>query len=107
MQYGWLGKRAFMRVDGKKLKKDEYKSFLEFCKKYNKEFEEIKRGTALNATCAVSTIIMGLMGSILAIPMGIIWYSFKNGKMKKINEQRYICLTVMFYLDSLQKFLEE
>lgn len=43
MQYGWLGKRAVLRVTKDNLTDEEYAGFLTLCSSYEKEFNEVKR----------------------------------------------------------------
>ncbi len=41
MQYGWLGKRAMMKIDNEMLSPESYDDFIEFCLGYETEFEKI------------------------------------------------------------------
>ena len=43
MQYGWLGRRAYLKVTGERLKKDQIQPYIEFAKKYDPDvtFESI------------------------------------------------------------------
>jgi len=41
MQYGWLGKRAMMKVDNEMLSPESYDEFIEYCLGYQADFEKI------------------------------------------------------------------
>ena len=41
MQYGWLGKRAMMKVNNEMLSPESYDEFIEYCLGYQADFEKI------------------------------------------------------------------
>ena len=41
MQYGWLGKRAMMKVDNEMLEPESYDEFIEYALGYQSDFEKI------------------------------------------------------------------
>lgn len=104
MHYGWLGKRAVMYVDDKMLKKDEYDKFISFSKNY---LEKVEKATV--------NFVNGLpnaakwVGVFLPVVYPAAIYGLISGSraQKKIKDQQYRCLTLAFYLDGLQKFLED
>lgn len=105
MHYGWLGKRAVMYVEDAMLKKDEYEGFLSLSKKYQKNF---KAATAKFVNKLPDTVKwIGTFLPYVSLPVAI--YSLISGsKVKKeIQNQQYRCLTMVLYLEGLQKFLEE
>ena len=130
MKYGWLGKRAVMLVSNELLKSEEYDKFIEFSKEYQYNFEKkftffssnqhddyLKMlGAASRVTAVVAATVMNPIAG-LAVASATV--ATNNGKdafegpiqmgnlPNEIKEQQYRCLTKVFYLDSLQKFLEE
>ena len=92
MQYGWLGKRAMMKVDNEMLEPESYDEFIEYALGYQSDFEKIdykitktepaiKGNTATNATkdAIVET------GMLVKVPLFIeegeeIIVSTKDGK---------------------------
>ena len=103
MHYGWLGKRAVMYVDDKILKKDEYDKFLDFSKKYQKKFEKVKVNI-MDSFLDTAKWIRVFLPVIYSVSIyGLISVSIAH---KKIKDQQYRCLTMVLYLDGLQKFLE-
>ena len=103
MHYGWLGKRAVMYVDDKKLNQSEYESFLEYCEKYKKDFEKVTLSIIDKLPDAAKWI--GVFNPVLA-PVAIYGLVSGNNTQKKIKDQQYRCLTMALYLDGLQQFLE-
>lgn len=94
------GKEIVMYVETDMLKKGEYNDFIEFSKKYQKEFEAATVNSLLNAVKWTSVV------SVVSYPT-MIHDSFMIEKAKKIiREQQYRCLTMALYLDGLQQFLE-
>lgn len=107
MNYGWLGKRAVLYVDTKKmLKKKEYDAFFDFCTKYTENFKKANINFINNLPNAVKWI------GLVCLPYytwTIALYGLVSGSSnhKKIIDQQFRCLTMAFYMDELQKFLEE
>lgn len=104
MRYGWLGKRATMYVSKDILKEKDYNEFMEFFQKYNENFEKVKLNLIKTAPLAVK------WGGVLiprVYPVAIYGLIFGNKAIRKIREQQYVCLTLKFYLEALEKFLEE
>ena len=85
MKYGWLGKRAMMKVEDAMLSYDDYDEFFMYCQGYKLQFEKI----AINAPTS----------------------KFQDCKQKvqfrrKVSDQQYRALVKIFYLDGLRIFLE-
>lgn len=106
MNYGWLGKRAVLYVDTKKmLKKKEYDEFFALSKKYSEKFKKASVNFINSLPNAVKWI------GVLCLPYftwTIALYGLVSGSSnhKKIIDQQFRCLTMAFYMDGLQKFLE-
>lgn len=106
MQCGWLGKRACMCVHKRIATKKEYDNFFKLWKKYQ---NDAKRSNP-NFFTAVPSTLYGtgvLFAPIITVPIFVFGIVYKSIKGKIIIDQQYTCLTTMFYLDKLQKFLEE
>lgn len=128
MRYSWLGKRAVAAVDSVDLSKEDYDKFIEYCKEYGTEYEkqEFKlfkkkektniedksEGKAVNksydsliaaAGVAGAGILLGIIGSAVAISAVGIKIANINAKIK---EQQYMALITIFYLEGINKFLE-
>lgn len=103
MHYGWLGKRAVMYVEDAMLKKDEYEGFLSLSKEYQKDFEAATVNFANTLPDTVKWLGVFLPYIYPAAIYGLI--SGSKAK-KKIQDQQYRCLTMVLYLEGLQKFLE-
>ncbi|MBQ6831853.1 MAG: hypothetical protein IJO28_04375 [Oscillospiraceae bacterium] len=106
MNYGWLGKRAVLYVDTKKmLKKKEYDEFFALCKKYSEKFKKASVNFINSLPNAVKWI------GVLCLPYftwTVALYGLVSGNSnhKKIIDQQFRCLTMAFYMDGLRKFLE-
>lgn len=103
MHYGWIGKRAVMSVDDKMLGKEEYEQFITFSKGYQKEFEK----ATVNFVNALPDAAKWIGVFLPVVYPAAIYGLISGGKAhKKIKNQQYRCLTMILYLDGLQKFLE-
>lgn len=106
MNYGWLGKRAVLYVDKKKMmKKKEYDEFFTLCKKYSEDFKKASVNFINSLPNAVKWIgVFCLPYFTWVVPLyGLISGSCNS---KKIVDQQFRCLTLAFYMDGLRKFLE-
>lgn len=103
MHYGWLGKRAVMYVDDKMLKKEEYDKFIDFSVNYQSEFKKATVNMVNGLPNAAKWI-----GVFIPYVYPVAVYGLISGSIahKKIKNQQYRCLTMVLYLDGLQKFLE-
>jgi len=112
MKYGWLGKQAILIVENP-VDVKEYEAFVEFAKNYeftieNKQYKRKikmtdnakKPGTAVAALAAAAS-------PLIAIPLASTVISTTLTANKKIIEQQYQCITKIFYLEGLSKFLEQ
>ena len=124
MRYSWLGKRAVVAVDPADLSKEDYEKFIEYCKEYGTEYEkqefklfkkkenkntegkkENKNYDSLIAAVGVAGtgLLLGVIGSTIAISTVGIKIASINAKIK---EQQYMALITIFYLDGINKYLE-
>lgn len=110
MCYGWLGKRAVMYVDSEMLTAEQYSKFLSFAQEYDRKFKQEVTLTwenyfpliTVNSKNDSKSPFTDLL-SAAATLASTISASFKKGKIEK---QQYQCLTMVLYLEGLQKFLE-
>ena len=128
MNYGWLGKQAFLFVD-KDLSIDEYIDFIDFARNYNPELralvdkndndeqsdveetaiervEESTDGTVIEIgkkKAKVAADVLGkFVGSVVKKADASIT-SIQNSK--KMKSQQYGCAVLLMYLNDLSKFL--
>jgi len=104
MHYGWLGKRAVLYVDTKKkFKKKEYEAFIALCNEYSKKLEKTNVSFA-NMLPSTKNRLRFLYAFDLTMIFSTRAFI---SEVKRINDQQFRCLTLAFYMDGLQKFLEE
>ena len=104
MHYGWLGKRAVLYVDTKKkFKKKEYEAFFALCNEYSKKLEKtnVSFANMLSSTKNRLHFLYVFDFSVIFSTRAFM------AEVKRINDQQYRCLTLVFYMEGLQKFLEE
>lgn len=122
MMYGWLGKRAMMRVDNESLDTKTYDEFIEYGLKYKSDLEKlaikknngVKSGVKMAGCMAGVGAVAGAIFLPLAIPAMGIAAGVTAAKKKsdetidnsKLRDQKYRVLSVVFYLEGLQEFLE-
>ena len=135
MTYGWLGKKGFLKVDGKLLNRDEYEDFINLCMNYKDQItiEPIKGekskpavaggvaaaggaakvgGAAMagGAVGAVGGMALSIVGGAAIAAAGLGFAAVegvKTGvKVKQMREQRYRALISIFYIDALAEFLK-
>ena len=92
-----------MYVDDEMLKKDDYEQFILFSEKYQKKFNKATVNIVNSLPDAAKWI-----GVFLPVVYPAAIYGLISGWIahKKIKDQQYRCLTMVVYLDGLQKFLE-
>lgn len=108
MTYGWLGKRAYLKINDTPTKFDEIKSFLDYAKKYDPQvtFDEII-GAKAAASAAKRKGIGGFLKNVgkYMLPLGPLW--FMDAELKdRVKSIQYRCLTIVFYKEGLDKFLQ-
>ena len=120
MQYGWLGKQGVLYVE-KVVLFEDYDSFFEYAKVIQPEITKLIE-TKLNVTLLPETNevdktdkekgIKKLLSPMKSIPPVVanaqiqVMSAFAKVKNnKKIEEQGYSCLVLLFYLNGLSKFL--
>lgn len=103
MHFGWLGKRAVMYVDNKLLKRKQYNEFIKFAQNYQQELKK----ASVNFINSLPTVVKWI-GVLMPYVYPVAIYGLISGKKAhaKIKDQQYRCLTLVLYLDGLQKFLE-
>ncbi len=99
MHYGWIGTQGVLRVDRDALSLTrKYKEFCRFAQGQQQELKEALTAKSIVTTSAVAA----LLGPVYAvIPIVNLIKS-----VKKIADQKYICLVTVFYKDGLKEFLE-
>lgn len=103
MNYGWLGKTAFIYVESEAYKKEKYDAFVAWAKKDREDFQASiteDNKVAVGAALAVAAIVGGL-----ALPGGLILTRYFKNKGKYLRERR-IAIALHFYLYGLAKFME-
>ncbi len=111
MQYGWLGKYAYMKVSGERFTKKLLDSYIEFAKKYDPEvtvesifgLEAQNEWRKRNTTQAIleKGAIIGLLGDI-----GSHMLLERKKNMSLFRSNQYRVLTLAFYKEGLASFLE-
>lgn len=120
MQYGWLGKQGMLFVD-KVVSLDEYDNFIEYAKENQPEITKlIERKPVVLALPEPNAEnekdeakgLTKFLTPMKAIPIAIVNAPVqginlftKAANNKKIEEQEYSCLILLFYLNGLSKFL--
>lgn len=121
MQYAWLGKQAVLFVD-QVVSLDDYDNFFNFAKEHQPQFEKLveKKSSILGLPESsdedgqeVKKGTRKLLASVKSLSNSLISASVKGVNLfskatnnKKIEEQEYSCLVLIFYLNGLSEFLE-
>lgn len=103
MNYGWLGKTAYIYVESKAYRKEIYDNFVAWAKKDKEDFQASiteDNKVALGAALAVSAIVGGLAAS-----GGLLLTRYFKKKGMYLRERR-IAIALHFYLRDLAKFME-
>lgn len=121
MYYGWLGKQGVLFVDTV-VSLDEYDNFIEFAKGIQPEITKLIEKKSVLLALPVSNAsdekdeVIGVKK--LLTPIKAIQVAIKNAPIrgmnviakvtnnKKIEDQEYSVLTLLFYLNGLSKFLK-
>lgn len=117
MQYGWLGKQAVLFVE-KVVDMKEYDNFIEYAKGNQSDVTKL-----IELKSDVMTVpednddseskgIKKILNPVKALPAAIVNAPIRGlnafnkiANNKKIEEQEYTCLVLVFYLNGLSKFL--
>lgn len=111
MQYGWLGRRAYLKVTGERLKKDQIQPYIEFAKKYDPDvtFESIF-GLEAQAERRSRNGLQRFLetgkkyGFVGPGPIAVL----ENKKKKSLlRSNQYRTLTLAFYKEGLADFLKD
>lgn len=112
-KYGWLGKQAFLLVD-KIVSVNEYEDFINYATTYQTNLEKLiqmkeKQNKLLNVVRnGVGIAALAAVGGAIAItPIAGISAAKWLSMNKKIEQQQFSFAVMKFYLDSLNKFLEQ
>lgn len=111
MKYGWLGKRAMMQVEDTLLSEFNYNAFIAFCIDYEQRFEKLAY-PSLNKSLILGVTRAGANAKLPpVVDAGFLAVEVYNELLeqslhKKIKDQQYRALTVIFYRDGLKEFLE-
>lgn len=100
MHYGWIGTQGVLRVDSdiRSLTR-KYKEFYRFAQEQQQELKE----TFDRKNIVTTTAVAALMGPLFAV---IVPAANLIKSVKRIADQKYICLVTVFYKDGLKEFLE-
>lgn len=100
MHYGWIGTQGVLRVDSdiRSLTR-KYKEFCRFAQEQQQELKE----TFDRKNIVTTTAVAALMGPLFAV---IVPAANLIKSVKRIADQKYICLVTVFYKDGLKEFLE-
>ncbi|AHM57710.1 hypothetical protein EAL2_808p02050 (plasmid) [Peptoclostridium acidaminophilum DSM 3953] len=120
MQYCWLGKQSVLFVD-KVVSIDEYDNFIEYAKGSKPEITKLIERKSDVMAVPEPTVenekeevngFKKLLASMQAIPVAIVNAPVRGVNVftkvtnnKKIEEQEYSCLVLIFYLKGLSEFL--
>lgn len=115
MQYSWRGKRAILTVEESIKTKIDYEKFLDFAKENGKKFDEAMKTrnhsiieNGLLGRSPTRSFITGLLAPVPTLAFFIGKKIIVSAKEKKeIQQQQYACLTIVFFLNELQKFLDQ
>ena len=104
MSYGWLGKRANLKVTDTSVKKNDVKDLLQFAENYEpkkdeKQFNVDATTKSTLKQVATEMIMYGVLGPLST---AIDYKKYKD----KIKNIQYKCLTTVFYREGLSKFFE-
>lgn len=100
MHYGWIGTQGVLRVDRDALSLTrKYKEFCRFAQEQQQELKE----TFDRKNIVTTTAVAALMGPLFAV---IVPAANLIKSVKRIADQKYICLVTVFYKDGLKEFLE-
>ena len=117
MQYGWLGKQAVLFVE-KAVEMKEYEKFVEYVRVHYTNVMKLidsksdviitKNSTdklQLKETKRLLNLQKFLPETIVNAPVKVLNAFTKKTNEKKIKEQEYTCLVLVFYSNGLSKFL--
>ncbi len=130
LKYGWLGKRAVMYIDRVISNVVEYNRFFEFAVNYQGNFTKaIERKTVANivageevemdekdhkvlhnsgngkARTALAAIVSPVVAAV-TVPVAASKGVANLKERKNVLQQQWSCLTMLFYLEGLNEFLE-
>ena len=116
MTFGWLGNRAVMYVKDAIRDRDTYVNFIEYYKEKSnndklttlvKQRESKAVNAGLPFVLFIGEMLLFELSDSIIDKTSKLNFAKTNKAKKTIMSQQYSCLTLMMYLEGLQKFLEE
>lgn len=117
MQYGWLGKQAVLFVE-KVVDLNEYEKFIEFARENQSNVTKLielksdvmtipekDSGEDARGIKKILNPVKPLPAAIINAPVRAVNVLNKLANNKKIEEQEYTCLVLVFYLNGLSQFI--
>lgn len=105
IHYGWLGNQAVIHVEDNLLTKEQYDSFIDFCKQNHREIEEKIKLKQIHSTPNTVKGLAILLPYVYPIAIFGIISSMKA--KKEIMKQQYHTAVYHFYMNALTPFLED
>ena len=109
MQYGWLGKHAYMKVTDEKIKKEQIEPYIDFARLYDDtaSYESIF-GIYAQEEKMERKGIKGFLKEIvkMSIPYVGPWMVEEDKYKNLLRSSQYRTLTLAFYKDGLAEFLK-
>lgn len=106
MTYGWLGKRAFLKISDTPKKIEDVKSFLEYAKQYD---PNVNSDEIFGLKAHISQLKRKRIGDVLKdlgkTMLSYYWVAASDQK-DRIKSVQYRCLTIAFYREGLSKFMD-
>lgn len=112
MWYGWLGKQAVMFVE-KVVDIKEYDDFIKYAKSNQADLNmKIETKSKVVFIPEDNSAVKKILNPIKVLPKAIVNAHIRNinafikaANNKKIEEQEYTCLVLLFYLNGLSEFI--
>lgn len=98
MEFSYLGRRAILRVDDKKIDEKAYKNFLNLADSYKVKMKKIKLSPFKEYS--------GPIAAFPTIDFGNAFNVFSGNAHKAIKRQQYKLLTFITYMEYLNSFFE-
>lgn len=109
MKYGWLGKRAYLTVDGSPIRKKELQSFIDFAKTYNPDLKDNEVvGIKAQASSVKRKGIKGILKTSAKSLLPFVGPSMVLNDLSNdaVRSCQYKTAIVIFYKEGLAEFLK-
>ncbi len=125
MEFGWLGKYAYIDVDKTLLEKKEYVEFIKYCEDYKQQLNLKKLhyngkegvqggiGVAIGGAAVQMLLVFlgpialpGIIGAGGAAIVGVVESAATLGMTKQVREQQFRAISAIFYIEGLKEFVE-